>query len=178
VRAGGQLVLGLGGLAALLTVHRLGTAMADQAAGTAAAPAPPAIGEGLDPRKPLRLLPAMAAHQKQSMRDHLAAVQQIIAALGRDDFEDVAKAAGRIGYSEAMAQMCQHMSAATPGFSDLSLAFHRTADGIGEAARHRDRGGVLSALDRTLQTCVGCHATYRQEIVDERTWNDLTTAAH
>ncbi len=66
----------------------------------------------------------MAEHQKQNMRDHLAAVQEIVAALGRDDLDGVAKAASRMGYSEAMGRMCEHMGAAAPGFTPLALDFH------------------------------------------------------
>jgi len=122
----------------------------------------------------------MAAHQKQNMREHLAAIQAIVGAIGRDDMDGVTKAAARLGYSEAMGQMCEHIGAAAPGFTSMALAFHRTADTIGDAARRGDRTGVLSALDRTLQTCVGCHASYRQDIVDEETWKRLTagTGAH
>ena len=129
-----------------------------------------------DARQPLPLPAMMAEHQKQNMREHLAAVQAIIAAIGRDDMNAVAKATARIGYSEAMGQMCEHMGAAAPGFTVMALNFHHTADSIGDAARRGDRGGVLSALDRTLQTCVACHATYRQEVVDEETWKKLTAA--
>jgi cytochrome c556 len=127
-------------------------------------------------RQPLFLTAMMAEHQKQNMREHLAAVQAIVAAIGRDDMDAVATAAARIGYSEAMGQMCEHMGAAAPGFTALALNFHHSADTIGAAARRGDRPGVLSALDRTLQTCVGCHATYRQEVVDEETWRKLTAA--
>jgi cytochrome c556 len=130
-----------------------------------------------DARKPLPLPAMMADHQKQNMRDHLAAIQAVVAAIGRDDLDGVAKAAGRLGYSEAMGQMCEHMGAAAPGFTPMALNFHHIADTIGEAARRGDRAGVLTALDRTLQTCVGCHATYRQEVVDEATWKRLTAAS-
>jgi cytochrome c556 len=128
-------------------------------------------------RQPLPLPAMMAEHQKQNMREHLAAIQAIVAAIGRDDMDAIAKAAARIGYSEPMAQMCEHMGAAAPGFTAMALSFHHTADAIGEAARRGDRAGVLTSLDRTLQTCVGCHATYRQEVVDEKTWERLTAAS-
>ncbi len=131
-----------------------------------------------DTRRPLFLQPMMAEHQKQNMREHLAAVQAIVAAVGRDDMDAVTTAVSRIGYSEAMGRMCEHMGAATPGFNAVALEFHRTADTIAEAARRGDRAGVLSALDRTLQTCVGCHAAYRQEVVDEATWTKLTAPAN
>jgi cytochrome c556 len=130
-----------------------------------------------DARKPLPLPAMMAEHQKQNMREHLAAIQAIIAAIGHDDMDGVAKASARIGYSETMGQMCEHMGAATPGFTTMALNFHHTADTIGEAAQHGDRAGVVTALDRTVQTCVGCHATYRQEVVDEATWKRLTAEA-
>jgi len=129
-----------------------------------------------DVRQPLPLPAMMAEHQKQNMREHLAAIQAIVAAIGHDDMNAVATAASRIGYSEAMGQMCEHMGAAAPGFTPMALNFHHTADTIGEAARRGDRAGVLSSLDRTLQTCVSCHATYRQEVVDDETWKRLTAA--
>jgi hypothetical protein len=131
----------------------------------------------MDQRTPLPLPAMMAEHQKQNMREHLVAIQGIVAAIGRDDMDGVAKAASGIGYSEAMGRMCEHMGAAAPGFTPLALNFHHTADTIGEAARRGDRAAVLTALDRTLQACVGCHAAYRQEVVDEATWQRLTRAA-
>jgi cytochrome c556 len=128
-----------------------------------------------DTRQPLPLTAAMAAHQKQNMRDHLAAIQAVVGAIGRDDMNGVVEAAARLGYSEAMGQMCEHMGAAAPGFTPMALDFHRAADTIGDAARRGDRAAVLSALDRTLQACVGCHSTYRQDVVDDETWKRLTT---
>ena len=46
----------------------------------------------------------MAEHQKRHMRDHLAALQEIVAALAADDMSAVEKAARRIGYSNSMVQ--------------------------------------------------------------------------
>jgi cytochrome c556 len=109
----------------------------------------------------------MAHHQKQNMRDHLAAVQAIIAAAGTGDFASVEKAAGSIGYSEQMGQMCKHMGAGAPGFTDRALAFHHSADTIGDAARARDMSGVLIALSTTLGTCTGCHSSFKQQVVAE-----------
>jgi len=131
--------------------------------------------DALDKRAPVPLLPRMAAHQRENMRDHLAAVQEIVAALSTGDFATVEKSAARIGYSEAMGQMCAHMGAGAPGFNELALNFHHTADTITPAAKSRDRGATLKAVAATLQTCVGCHAVYRQQIVDEETWKAITT---
>ncbi len=112
----------------------------------------------LDARTPVPLLPMMAEHQRQQMRGHLAAVQEVVAALAKGDFEGVEAAAQKLGYSDSMAQMCTHMGAAAPGFTPTAITFHKTADTIGAAAKKRDGALVLSALNATLGTCVGCHA--------------------
>jgi cytochrome c556 len=127
----------------------------------------------MDTRVVVPLLPMMANHQKQNMRDHLLAVQEIVAAAASDDFAGIERAAGRIGYSEQAGQMCTHMGAGAPGFTEAGLLFHHTADTIVNAAREHDLAGVMRALGSTLQTCTGCHETYRQSVVDEATWNRL-----
>ncbi len=130
--------------------------------------------DAMDKRKPVPLLPMMAHHQKQEMRDHLLAVQEIVAALSSDDFAGVEQAASRIGYSEREAQMCQHMGAAAPGFTEQALGFHKAADGISAAAKEKDRAKVLSALGATLKTCTSCHANWKQQVVSESKWQELS----
>jgi hypothetical protein len=130
-----------------------------------------------DKRAPLPLPAPMAAHQKQNMREHLEAVQQIAAALASGDFAGVEKAGARIGFSEQMGAMCTHLGAAAPGFTEQALAFHRKADEIGAAARTHDAGKVLTALAGTLETCTGCHAVWRQEVVSEAEWKRLAAGA-
>lgn len=140
-------------------------------------PAASAVLDQMDTRKPVPLLPMMANHQKQNMREHLLAVQEIIAALGTEDFAAIEKAAGKIGFSEQMGQMCTHMGAGAPGFTEQALAFHHTADGIAVAARAKDKAKVLSELNATLQTCTACHAAWKQQVVDEQTWQKATATA-
>lgn len=130
-----------------------------------------------DSRNPVPLLPMMAHHQKQSMRDHLVAVQEVVTALASDDFAGVESASQRIGFSEQMGRMCTHMGAGAPGFTEQALEFHRTADRITAAARARDRNGVLTELGATLRTCTSCHAEWKQQVVDEATWQRLSARA-
>ncbi|HVV83375.1 MAG TPA: hypothetical protein VHE35_09860 [Kofleriaceae bacterium] len=119
----------------------------------------------LDKRTPLPLSAMMADHQKQEMRDHLRVVQEIAGALAVEDYGAIATSAARIGWSDREAMMCKHMGAGAPGFAEVGEAFHRTADSIVVAAQRHDRAGVAASLAATLQKCVGCHETYRQEIV-------------
>ncbi len=143
-------------------------------------PSPPSTAQAVDAldridgRTPVPLLPMMANHQKQSMRDHLVAVQEIVGAVAKQDFVAVEKSAGRIGFSEQMGAVCTHMGAGAPGFAEQALNFHHTADEIGVAAKARDAGAVLAALSETLTTCTTCHQTFRQQVVDDATWAKAT----
>jgi len=122
---------------------------------------------GVDNRAPVPLSAMMAVHQKRDMRDHLRVVQEITAALGADDFAAIATSAARIAWSEQQAAKCKHMGAGVPGFAAMGEHFHKTADQIAVAARRHDRPGVVHALNDTLQTCVTCHESYRQEIITD-----------
>ncbi len=137
---------------------------------------PASADDTIEERRPLPLLKMMADHQKQMMRDHLGAVQEIVTALSLDDFDAVQHAAVRLGYSDEVGKVCNHMGAASPAFTRQALAFHHTADGIVAAAHERSRGRVLAELSTTLQACRACHAQWKQEIVDDATWNRLTSA--
>jgi cytochrome c556 len=108
----------------------------------------------------------MALHQKQNMREHLQAVQEIVLGLAGDDFAAIERAGARLGSSPQMTQMCTHMGSGAPGFSERALSFHHTADGIGVAARARDRGAVTTALGATLRACTSCHEAFQQRVVE------------
>jgi hypothetical protein len=129
--------------------------------------------EQLDARKPLPLLPVMAHHQKQNMREHLVHVQQIVAGVANGDYAVVEQAARGLGSSEQMGKTCTHMGAAAPEFTQQALDFHRTADGIAVAAMARDAVGVLGALDATLRACTACHAGWKQSVQSELAWHEL-----
>lgn len=148
------------------------------AAAPALAAADPVAAFGkLDARQAVPLLPMMANHQKQNMREHLQAVQEIVAAVAADDFAAVEKAAGRLGYSEQMGQMCTHLGAGAPGFTEQALAFHHTADRIAAAAKRQDKAQVLVELSATLAACTACHAQWRQQLVDQAGWQRATASA-
>lgn len=140
---------------------------------SAVAPAVDAL-DRMDGRTPVPLLPMMANHQKQNMREHLVAVQEIVGAVAKKDFATVEESAGRIGFSEPMGAMCTHMGAGAPGFTEQALSFHHTADKIGAAAKKRDADAVLAALNETLTTCTTCHQTFKQQVVDDATWTKAT----
>ena len=132
----------------------------------------------MDPRTPVPLQPMMAWHQKQNMQEHLVAIQRITGGLAREDWGEVSKASALIESSPQMAQMCQHMGAGAEGFTALALDFHKRADKIGEAAKARDKDAVLQATSHTLEACTGCHAAFKQQVVDANKWQEITGSKH
>jgi hypothetical protein len=132
----------------------------------------------LDHRRPVPLQPMMAWHQKQNMLEHLEAIQHITDGLAREDWDEIARASARIESSPQMQQMCEHMGAGAEGFTEMALDFHRRADAIGVAARAHDGAAVLQATSNTLEACTGCHAAFRQDVVDATTWQLRTGQAH
>lgn len=124
----------------------------------------------LDTRQPVPLQPMMAWHQKQNMMTHLLAIQHVTAGLADEDWDAVAAASALIEQSPQMQQMCEHMGAGADGFTELALDFHERANAIGEAARAQDGPRALRATATTLEACVGCHARFRQHVVDDATW--------
>ncbi len=135
----------------------------------------PADSASFDARTPLPLTAPMAEHQKRNMREHLVAVRKIVAALAEDDLAAAATAARSIGHSEFMARMCRHMGAGADGFTEMALAFHRTADTVASAAERGDARAATRALGETLATCVTCHAAWRQQVVTPAEWERLSS---
>jgi len=127
----------------------------------------------LDTRTPVPMPPYMALHQKQNMREHLEAAQGIIAGLSKKDFKAIATAAKRMGFSDEMGKMCQHMVAGAVGFTDQAIQFHKSADEIVRFAEKKDQQGVITGLNNTLNKCTACHSTFRQQIVDEATYRSF-----
>lgn len=132
----------------------------------------------LDTRRPVPLQPMMAWHQKQNMQAHLVAIQGIVDGLAREDWEGIATASKAIESSPQMQQMCQHMGAGAEGFTAMALDFHKRADAIGVAAKAKDSQAVLVATSNTLQACTGCHAVYRQDVMDSKLWSERTGSTH
>lgn len=141
-------------------------------------PADPwADAAAMDKRAPIPLTPMMAGHQKEMMRDHLVAVQEIVAALAADDWAAIERSGARLGSSPQTTMMCEHMGAGAPGFTERGIAFHMTADRIGVAAAAKDEVAVVTALGDTLSACTACHDGFRQEIVTEAGYAAATGSA-
>lgn len=118
-----------------------------------------------DSRKPVKLNAMMAKHQLANMREHLNAVQEIIAAMSDRNFQGMKTASQKLATTPQMAMMCEHMGQMTPGFTQMGMALHTEADKLVVLADKKDYNGFVKQLSVTTKTCTSCHAQFKQEII-------------
>jgi hypothetical protein len=115
----------------------------------------------MDTRTSLELSPEMKQHQLSNMREHVEAVKSIIGFMSENKFEDASKVAhDKLGLTPEMQKMCSMFN--NEKFMTLGIAFHKSGDDLGNALQTKNVNASLRALNKTMQYCVECHATYRQ----------------
>ena len=115
----------------------------------------------MDTRISLELSPEMKRHQLSNMREHVEAIRSIVGLISESRFDDASKIAhAKLGLTPEMRRMCSMFN--NERFMALGLAFHKSGDELGDALQAKEVNASLRALDRTMQYCVECHATYRQ----------------
>jgi hypothetical protein len=115
----------------------------------------------MDTRTSLGLSGPMKQHQLANMREHVEAIRSIVGLLAERKFDDASKVAhARLGLTPDMQAMCGMFE--NEGFRKLGFAFHKSGDDLGDALKTQDMNASLRALNKTMQYCVECHATYRQ----------------
>jgi len=119
------------------------------------------MSQGDDSRTSLGLAPAMKQQQLANMRSHVEAVHDIIGLLAEDKFDEASGIAhNKLGLTPEMKKMCNMF--ANADFKKLGLAFHKQADELGDVLKTGNMKRSLVALHKTMNSCVQCHATFRQ----------------
>lgn len=114
-----------------------------------------------DTRISLELSPKMKQHQLSNMRGHVEAIKNITGLMAENKFEEAAKVAhSQLGLTPEMQSMCDMFS--NENFRKLGYAFHKSGDDLGDILRSKNVNESLRALNKTMQYCVECHATFRQ----------------
>ncbi|MCX7193314.1 MAG: cytochrome C [Proteobacteria bacterium] len=114
-----------------------------------------------DTRISLGLTPEMKQHQLSNMREHVEAIKSIVGLMAENKFEDASKIAHiKLGLTPEMQSMCSMFD--NENFKNLGFAFHKSGDDLGDALHTKDVKTSLRALNKTMEYCVTCHATYRQ----------------
>ncbi|HKB60531.1 MAG TPA: hypothetical protein VKC56_10860 [Gallionellaceae bacterium] len=137
-------------------------------AGGAHADLPPSMQNAQ--RTEIKFPPAMRDHFLANMRNHLAAVSEIQAALGDGNFELAAKTATeRLGMTAQSSMACNPAMAHMGGMAqympdamrEAGRTMHHAADRFAVDAKARDYRAAIASLSKVTQACVACHAQYR-----------------
>ena len=115
----------------------------------------------MDTRISLGVTGGMKQHQLENMRSHVEAIKNIVGLMSESRFDEASKMAHeKLGLSPEMQAMCGMFN--NKDFEKLGLAFHKSGDELGDALKTKDVNASLRVLNKTMQYCVECHATYRQ----------------
>ena len=136
---------------------------------SAASPQPSVTHAGppVDTRMFVAIPEPMNTHMLANMRDHLLALEEIQAALGRGELILAGKISEqRIGMSSLQSHGASHVAQFMPqGMQDAGTGMHRAASRFAIIAADAEIKGdlkpVLAALSEVTRHCVGCHAGYR-----------------
>jgi hypothetical protein len=120
-----------------------------------------------DTRQAVSFPEPLRTHTLANMRDHLAALGEIQAALASDDYDKAADIAERrLGMSSLKAHGAHDVARHMPkAMQDAGTAMHRSASRFATVAKNAsvtgDLKAAVGALAQVNQTCVACHAGFR-----------------
>jgi hypothetical protein len=127
-------------------------------------------GHAQDSRELVRLPNPMQEHMLGNMRDHLAALNEIIADVADGKFDAAAKRSEqRLGMSSLGLHGAAHMAPFMPRpMQDIGTSMHRAASRLAiilQDASISQTFDSMREISRGLHgittTCVACHASYR-----------------
>ena len=116
-----------------------------------------------DTRALVELPEMMQTHMLSNMRDHLAAINEILVYLGNGELDKAAETAEyRLGMSSLESHGAGHMAKFMPaGMRQAGTTMHRAASRFALKAQE---GGVLAAykaLSEVTSACVACHSGFK-----------------
>lgn len=150
------------GMIAFMVVSLLAIGVSPTATGTAAEESLGAGGTS-GARVRLALNPAQQEALKLTMREHLAALEAIVTALGRQDYGKAADIAHiELGFPKHHEAMQREQGAALPKkYQELAIEHHQAAEALAEAIATQEMTPILEKLARTIRACTTCHKVYR-----------------
>ena len=124
---------------------------------------PGTLGAANDSRIAVELPAMMQQHMRANMRDHLAAINEILAFLGNDQLDEAAEIAEyRLGMSSMKSHGAGHMGKLMPeGMREAGTSMHKAASRFALKAQEGDALTAYQALTDITSACVACHSGYR-----------------
>lgn len=116
-----------------------------------------------DSRMAVELPQMMQQHMLSNMRDHLAAINEILIYLGKGELEKAAEIAEyRLGMSSLESHGASHMARFMPeGMRQAGTAMHKAASRFALKAQEGEALAAYIALSDITSACVTCHAGYK-----------------
>lgn len=116
-----------------------------------------------DERQRVVLPEMMQSHMLTNMRDHLAAINEILEYLASDQLDQAADIAeSRLGVSSLTSHGASHMAKLMPdGMRQAGMNMHRAASRFALIAEEGDQLLAYRALSKVTSACVACHSGYR-----------------
>lgn len=116
-----------------------------------------------DTRVLVELPQMMQRHMLSNMRDHLAAINEILVYLGNGELDKASETAEyRLGMSSLESHGASHMARFMPeGMRQAGTAMHKAASRFALKAQEGDVIPAYRALSDITAACVACHSGYR-----------------
>ena len=124
----------------------------------------PAVPAALaDDRVAVELPQMMREHMLANMRDHLAAINEILVYLGSGELDRAAETAEyRLGMSSLESHGASHMAKFMPqAMREAGTAMHQAASRFARTAQEGDAPTAYRALADVTAACVACHSGFR-----------------
>ncbi|UCH41208.1 MAG: cytochrome c [Gammaproteobacteria bacterium] len=116
-----------------------------------------------DNRVLVELPDRMKQHMLSNMRDHLAAINEILVYLGNEELDKAAETAEhRLGMSSLDSHGASHMAKFMPaGMREAGTTMHKAASRFALKAQEGELLSAYQALSNITSACVACHSQYR-----------------
>lgn len=118
---------------------------------------------GDDRRRLVKLPEMMQRHMMSNMRDHLAAINEILANMASGNLDKAAEIAeSRLGMSSLESHGASHMAGFMPeGMRQAGASMHKAASRFAVRAQEGEALPAYKALSEVTSACVACHSGYR-----------------
>jgi hypothetical protein len=118
---------------------------------------------GEDSRQFVELPEMMQQHMMSNMRDHLAAINEILITMANGQLDRAADIAElRLGMSSLQSHEASHMARFMPENMRLAgTSMHRAASRFALKAQEGELVPAYSTLSEVTSACVACHSGYR-----------------
>lgn len=116
-----------------------------------------------DSRQLVQLPEMMQQHMMSNMRDHLAAINEILLNLSSGEMDQAAEIAEqRLGMSSLQSHGANHMAKFMPqAMRDAGTSMHQAASRFSVIAQEGELLPAYKMLSEVTSACVACHTGYR-----------------